>query len=115
MIFDLGKGVPADPAEADRWYRKAAEQGYAPALTNIGILYYNGQGVKRDLVLAHEYFLLGEKAGDDRASKLMEWTLNKLTKKQLQRAMDLARDWESAHAMQAISSKRSVGPVSTFR
>jgi uncharacterized protein len=115
VIFDLGKGVPADPAEAGKWYRKAAEQGYAPALTNIGILYYDGQGVKRDMVLAREYFLLGENRGDPRASGLVEWTTNKLTKKELKRATDLAHNWESAHSMQAISSNRSAGPVSAIQ
>ena len=103
LIFDQGKGVPANPSEADAWYRKAAEQGYGPALTNIGILYYDGQGVKRDLVLAHEYFILGSKKGDPRASGLAEWTASKLTKKELKRAIELAQNWESAHSPQTIS------------
>ena len=40
-----------------KWYRKAADQGYAPAMTNIGILYYNQEGVKRDLVEAYAWFV----------------------------------------------------------
>jgi TPR repeat protein len=34
-------------------YTKAAQAGYAPALTNPDILYYNALGVKRDLVQAY--------------------------------------------------------------
>src|SRR6185437_8150189 len=97
VMYDLGRGVPLDFAEAEKWYRMAAEQGYAPALTNLGVLYYNGQGEKRDLVLAHEYFLLGKMKGDPRASNLIECTLNKLSKKLQQRAEDLAREWAAAH------------------
>jgi TPR repeat protein len=45
---DLGwyyLGVGADDAEAVRWWRKAAEQGYAEAQCNLGWCYYNGRGV----------------------------------------------------------------------
>jgi len=32
--------------------RKGAEQGYAPAQAHLGVLYWNGQGVTRDVVQA---------------------------------------------------------------
>ena len=35
------------------WYRRAAEQGHAPAQYNLGVMYYNGDGVPQDNVLAH--------------------------------------------------------------
>jgi hypothetical protein len=38
--------------EAAKWYRKAAEQGFAPAQANLGRLYYLGIGVARNLVEA---------------------------------------------------------------
>lgn len=31
-----------------RWYRLAAEQGYARAQTNLGIVYRKGEGVPKD-------------------------------------------------------------------
>ena len=34
VIFDQGRGVPRDTAEALRWYQLAAAQGYAAAQTN---------------------------------------------------------------------------------
>jgi len=34
-------------AEAVRWYRKAAEQGFAGGQGNLGVLYDHGQGVKQ--------------------------------------------------------------------
>jgi hypothetical protein len=98
VIFDEGRGVPADPAEALKWYRKAADQGYASALTNMGILYYNGEGVDRDLVQARAYFLLGQLGGDPRAMDLAGWTTNKLDKKQLEQVDAVIHDWQSAHS-----------------
>jgi TPR repeat protein len=35
-MYDNGQGVPQDYATAVRWYRKAAEQGYAKAQFNLG-------------------------------------------------------------------------------
>jgi TPR repeat protein len=43
---------PDNDAEAAKWYRKAAEQGFAPAQANLGRLYYLGVGVPRNLVEA---------------------------------------------------------------
>ena len=37
-----------DYAEAVKWYRKAAEQGEANAQSNLGVMYYNGHGVRQD-------------------------------------------------------------------
>jgi len=34
MMYDKGQGVPQDYAEALKWYRKAAEQGFAEAQYN---------------------------------------------------------------------------------
>jgi len=35
--YDTGEGVPQDYAEAVKWYRLAAEQGYAAAQFNLGV------------------------------------------------------------------------------
>ena len=43
--YAYGVGVPADHAEAVRWYRKAAEQGDGDAQFNLGKMYYEGRGV----------------------------------------------------------------------
>jgi cell division septation protein DedD len=44
QAYRLGKGVPADPAKAEDWYRKAAEQGHFQAEDNYGrMLFERGQ------------------------------------------------------------------------
>ena len=37
-----------DDREAVKWYRKAAEQGYAKAQYNLGVMYFKGEGVADD-------------------------------------------------------------------
>ena len=44
-MYAKGQGVPQDYAEAVKWYRLAAEQGFAMAQDNLGLMYKNGQGV----------------------------------------------------------------------
>jgi len=39
-----GQGVPQDDVEAVAWYRQAAEQGYADAQFNLGVMYADGEG-----------------------------------------------------------------------
>jgi TPR repeat protein len=43
-----GRGVPQSDAEAVKWFRIAADQGYAPAENDLGFLYAEGRGVTRD-------------------------------------------------------------------
>ena len=38
-MYELGRGVTQDDAEAVRWYRLAAEQGHADAQYNLGNMY----------------------------------------------------------------------------
>jgi uncharacterized protein len=40
-----GRGVPQDFAQALVWLRKATDQGYARAETDLGLMYEHGQGV----------------------------------------------------------------------
>ncbi|WP_129774685.1 caspase family protein [Peristeroidobacter soli] len=45
-------GVESDPAVAATWYQRAADQNYSPAIQELGYLYEQGLGVKRDPMLA---------------------------------------------------------------
>ncbi|RZN71352.1 tetratricopeptide repeat protein, partial [Avibacterium paragallinarum] len=50
--YHEGKGVKQDDFQAFKWTQKAAEQGFAEAQTNLGIMYGLGRGVKQDLNFA---------------------------------------------------------------
>ena len=44
------------PVEAVKWYRKAAEQNYAPAQYNLGLCYEHGNGVAENRVEAAKWY-----------------------------------------------------------
>ena len=49
LWYDTGDyGLTEDDEEAVRWYRLAAEQGYASAQHNLGLMYADGDGVPED-------------------------------------------------------------------
>jgi TPR repeat protein len=99
VMYDIGQGVQQDFAEAMKWYRQAADQGLASAMTNVGILYYNAQGVKRDLLEAYAWFARAGERGDERGRVLAQNTLKKLRGGDVQRAQELARNWQPKPAV----------------
>lgn len=56
--YYLGEyGVEKDYIKAVEWYRKAAEQGYAPAQNGLGYCYQYGQGVSQNYEKAIEWYI----------------------------------------------------------
>ncbi len=56
VMLERGIGGKKDLREALRWYRKAAENGYAPALLNLGFIYVKGVSVPQNFKKARDYF-----------------------------------------------------------
>ena len=52
-----------DYTAALKWYRKAADQGYAPAQVKLGSMYYEGQGVQREMQKALKWYLKAASQG----------------------------------------------------
>ena len=73
-MYDTGQGVPQDDAEADRWYRLAAEQGNASVQYNIGAMYDTGQGVPQDDAEALRWFRLAAEQGNASAQFRLGFT-----------------------------------------
>ena len=67
VIYDHGKGVPEDDAEAAKWFRLAAEQGDAMAQFNLGLMYSNGEGVPNNDAEAVQWYRRAAEQGDGRA------------------------------------------------
>ena len=51
-------GVLQDYNTAVKWYRLSAEQGYASAQFNLGLMYHEGQGVPQDDKTAAKWWKL---------------------------------------------------------
>ena len=65
--FAEGRGVPADIAEAARWFEQASSKGLAPAQFRYGSLLEKGQGVKKDLPQARRLYLAAAARGSAKA------------------------------------------------
>jgi len=66
-LFDEGRGVVRNGAEAIRWYTKAANQGSTKALVCVGDIYEAGRGVPQDGEEAIRYYKKAAGLGHTRA------------------------------------------------
>src|SRR3546814_4450247 len=66
-MFEHGRGVRPDYVAATAWYRKAAEQGYALAQTNLGAMYDHGRGVATDHAEAARWWRKAAEQGESHA------------------------------------------------
>ena len=55
-IYEQGKGVPKDYAQAMQWYWKAAKQGNADGEQAVGRMYEKGEGVQQDSAEAKKWY-----------------------------------------------------------
>ena len=65
-IYSSGRRVPANMAEAEKWYRRAGNNGNLKAQLALGWLYYSGEGLRRDLKEAAYWY---EKAAAQGSAK----------------------------------------------
>jgi TPR repeat protein len=67
-MYENGRGVKQDNAEAVKWTLKAAERGNADAQLRLGALYAKGlDGLKQDWVEAKKWFLKAAEQGNSLA------------------------------------------------
>lgn len=97
VLYDQGKGLPQDNAQAMQWYQKAAEQGLPQAQVNLGIMYEQGQGVKPDYVRAYFWYALAESQGDGQAPQAKKDIAEKMTPAQIEDAERQVKDYKVAH------------------
>ena len=73
VMYANGKGVGKNEVEAAKWYRKAAEQGYALAQNNLGLMYQFGKGVEKDEIKAIQWFKKAAEQWDLKACMNLFW------------------------------------------
>ena len=93
-LYRGGLGLPADLAQAARWYRRAAAQGDAVAQLNLGDLYARGAGVPRDLVQAHLWLTLAAAQGRRWAARRRREIAAAMTAAELAEAQALVDGWQ---------------------
>ena len=77
FMYDEGRGVSQNYAEAVKWYRLAAEAGDASAQNNLGVMYADGKGVSQDYAEAVKWFRRAAEQGNATAQE----TLDRLLKR----------------------------------
>ena len=83
-----------DYKEAHKLFLSLATDGVAQAQNNLGWMYCKGQGVPQDDVLAHMWFNLSSSQGITTAIKNRNIVEKKMTKQQINKAQELARNWK---------------------
>ena len=104
-MYEYGLGVSQDYVEAVKWYQFSADQGYAKAQYNLGLMHANGRGVPPDFVIAHQWLDLAIVADPPLAPKdLDDATDNRgqiaarLAPEELAQAQRRAKEWLAAHS-----------------
>jgi hypothetical protein len=92
-------GLKEDPAEAARWFRRAAERNSPAAAFNLATLLWRGQGVKKDAIEAYRWFATAGLYGDDaminRVTGILLQLEEQMSEADLTKAQDAVPDWEN--------------------
>ena len=96
-MYENGLGLLQDYAEAVRLYRLAADQGYASAQTNLGVMYRNGEGVLQDTVTAHMWYNIGAANGNELGGTNRDSIAEGMTQQAIEQAQAMARECMSSN------------------
>ena len=91
-MYAKGEGVPKDDKETVKWYRKAAEQGYARAQVNLGLQYIQGEGVPEDDVTAYVWLTIADANGHEIAKEMQSILAETMTPDQIAKAEALVKE-----------------------
>jgi TPR repeat protein len=94
LMFYQGNGMMSDLSQAQKWWRKAAQNNHSDAQFNLGIMLANGQGGSSDLVAAYAWLKIaaenGSLAAKDSAKQMAE-ELSSGEKKQADEKLELLK------------------------
>ena len=98
-MFLLGKSGIKEAAvkdfalkEAVKWFRKAAELGNADAMTNLGLMYDNGEGVIEDDVEAYAWFNVAAAKGQKMVAEKRDNIKKSMTPEQIAEGQKRSRE-----------------------
>lgn len=93
-MYEKGFGVPRNSTIAATWYLKSANQGHPAGQLALGRLYFEGAGVKHDLIEAYKWtYLAGRQTA--RAAQNLQMIGSMLTHDQMVEAIRRAELWLS--------------------
>jgi TPR repeat protein len=100
--FELGDIYAYEPGyqnsrKAIRWYLKAALQWHSAAQYSLGNMYREGWGVSKSRTKAYMWFEITSEAGDTISALARDEVARHMSKVQIARAQQLARNWIKQH------------------
>jgi uncharacterized protein len=109
--YASGKGVPQDYREAMIWFQRAAEQGHSVAKLYLGVMYAEGRGAPQDYVRAHMWFSLSAAQGEQRAVKILEMAVRRMTPSSDKRSAEARTRLEASYAANSSLKECALLPV----
>ena len=91
VMHHYGWGVKTNYKEALRFYRLAAPQ-VVQSQYSLGAMYYQGQGVNQDIVIAYMWFYVAAENGNPRSKGNINVLAKEMKPKQIAKAEKLARE-----------------------
>jgi hypothetical protein len=96
-LYSTGAGgLEKSDDEAFKWYKKAADQGYAPAQYNLGVFYDEGRGVPQNHASAYFWLHLAAASGKKDYAARRDRSAQHLTLVQLSELKKRAMEWRAA-------------------
>jgi TPR repeat protein len=97
QLYRDARGVSQSYADAAKWYRTAAERGFAPAQEGLASLYIKGHGVPQDFVLAYMWLnLAATGTSDENILGRRDALAALMTPDQVAEGQKMTREWKPA-------------------
>lgn len=96
-MYAEGDGVPQSYTEAEKWFRRAAQQGDAGGQYGLGVMYRDGVVVARDLIQAYMWFSLSDIAGGNQSQQALDARSDlaeRMSAEDIHQAEELVRSWK---------------------
>ena len=91
VMHHYGWGVKTNYKEALRFYRLGAPR-FPVSQYSLGVMYYQGQGVDQDIVIAYMWFYVAAENGNSRSKGNVNVLAEEMKPKQIAKAQELARE-----------------------
>ena len=72
-MYLLGKGVPENGVEAERWLKQAVDGGFEGAISVLGMAYATGSaGIRINIPLARQLLTQAAEKGEQQSARMLE-------------------------------------------
>lgn len=97
VYSSVKEGISQNYSQSARWYLKAATLGHAEAQSALGMLYFEGKGVKSNEFTAYILEAIATARGSVKAPIFRNQVVAKLTQNQIMVAQPLIDNWAVGH------------------